>query len=80
MGGLDQAEEAIDAARSAFDRSNWAHSPRLRSQVLFELADAITARKDEIARHIAIENGKVLPHCVHETNAAISEARYYGGL
>ena len=80
MGGSDEAQAAITVARRMFDRSNWAHSPRLRAQVLFELADAIRARKDEIARHIAIENGKVLAHCVHETNAAISEARYYAGL
>ena len=80
MGRAAEAEAAIAAARRVFDRSSWAHSPRLRAQVLFELADAIAARKDEIAHHIAIENGKVLPHCIHETNAAISEARYYAGL
>lgn len=80
MGGSDQAEAAIATARREFDRSNWAHSPRLRAQVLFELADAIAARKDEIAQNIALENGKVLAHCVHETNAAVSEARYYAGL
>ncbi len=74
------AEEAIRVARVSFDRTAWAHSPRLRAQVLLELADAIAARRDEIARQIALENGKVLAHCVHETNAAISEARYYAGL
>ena len=63
-----------------FDRTSWAHAPRLRAQVLLELADAIAARRDEIAREIAIENGKVLAHCIHETNAAVSEARYYAGL
>ena len=48
--------------------------------MLIELADAILARRDEIARNIAIENGKVLAHCLHETDAAVSEARYYAGL
>ncbi len=74
------AEEAIRTARIAFDRTNWAHAPRLRAQVLNELADAIVGRREEIVRAIAAENGKVLAHCVHETNAAISEARYYAGL
>ncbi len=78
--GAPLAEEAIAVARRSFDRSLWAHQPRLRAQVLLELADAITARRDEIARQIAIENGKILSHCQHETNAAISEARYYAGL
>ena len=80
MGGAQLAEQAVEVARDVFERSAWAHTPRLRAQVLLELADAITARRDEIARKIAIENGKVLAHCTHETNAAISEARYYAGL
>ncbi len=80
FGGAEEAEAAIAAARVAFERTNWAHSPRLRSQVLMELAGEIERRRDEIAQHIAIENGKVLAHCIHETNAAVSEARYYAGL
>lgn len=80
LGGGDTATAAIMAARRAFDSTAWAHTPRLRAQVLQELAAAIAARRDEIALHIAAENGKVLAHCLHETNAAISEARYYAGL
>ncbi|WP_136656486.1 aldehyde dehydrogenase family protein [Nitratireductor sp. XY-223] len=80
MGGAGTAEEAIDAARRTFDRTPWPHAPRLRAKTLLELADAIAARRDEIAREIAVENGKVLAHCLHETDAAISEARYYAGL
>ncbi len=74
------ALSAIAVARRTFDRSQWAHQPRLRAQALNEMADAIAARAGEIAEQIAIENGKVLAHCLHETNAAVSEARYYGGL
>lgn len=80
LGGPATAEAAIGAARRAFDCTSWAHSPRQRAQVLLELTDAIEGRRDEIAQNIAQENGKVLAHCVHETNAAISEARYYAGL
>jgi acyl-CoA reductase-like NAD-dependent aldehyde dehydrogenase len=74
------AEEAIQVARRAFERTNRAPAPRLRAAVLNELADAVAARRDEIAHAIAPENGKVLAHCLHETNAAISKARYYAGL
>lgn len=80
MGTSGTAAQAIDAARAAFDRTQWPHAPRLRAKVLLELADAIAARREEIARQIAVENGKVLAHCLHETDAAISEARYYAGL
>ncbi len=74
------ANQAISAARRAFEQTVWAHSPRLRAQVLLELATTIDARKDEIANCITVENGKILAHSFHETNAAVSEARYYGGL
>ncbi|MDJ0631497.1 MAG: aldehyde dehydrogenase family protein [Rhodobacter sp.] len=80
IGDPGTAETAIAAARHAFDRTAWAHTPRLRAQVLLELGETITARRDDIAGAIAHENGKVLAHCLHETNAAISEARYYAGL
>ncbi|WP_419911326.1 aldehyde dehydrogenase family protein [Hoeflea sp.] len=80
VGGSGTAERAIAAGRTAFDRTKWPHAPRLRAQVLLELAEAVSARRDEIAGEIAIENGKVLAHCLHETDAAISEARYYAGL
>lgn len=80
LGGQAEAEQAIEVARNVFDRTVWAHQPRLRSTVLLEMAEAIEARKEEIARQIAIENGKVIAHCRHETNAAVSEARYYAGL
>ena len=79
-GDAATAEAAIATARVAFERSGWAHQPRLRAAVLLELADAIAARAEEIARAIAVENGKVIAHCRHETAAAISEARYYAGL
>lgn len=79
-GDAQTAERAILTARRAFERNSWGHQPRRRAAVLNELADAIAARADEIAHAIAIENGKIIAHCRHETAAAISEARYYAGL
>lgn len=76
----DIAAQAIDNARRAFEYSNWAQSPRQRAAALLELANAIERRVDEISRMIAIENGKVLAHCIGETRAAVSECRYYAGL
>lgn len=74
------AETAIDAARSAFEQTQWAHQPRQRAAALGELADAIERRVDDISRLIATENGKVLGHCLAEARAAVSECRYYSGL
>ncbi|MGR3290643.1 MAG: aldehyde dehydrogenase family protein, partial [Paracoccaceae bacterium] len=79
-GDADIAERAIFSARRAFEHSAWAHKPRQRAAALAELAAAIERRIDDISQLIAIENGKVLAHCIAETRAAVSECRYYGGL
>jgi acyl-CoA reductase-like NAD-dependent aldehyde dehydrogenase len=79
-GGADIAQRAIESARRAFEHTAWAHQPRQRAAALSQLADAIERRAGEISQTIAIENGKVLAHCIAETRAAISECRYYSGL
>ena len=79
-GDTDIAERAILSARRAFEQTAWAHQARQRATALAELAVAIEARINEISELIAIENGKVLAHCIAETRAAVSECRYYGGL
>jgi len=79
-GGVDVAEAAIIAAKRAFFESEWAHAPRLRSQVLFAQAESLEARSDELARLLSIETGKLINVARMEVAAAISEIRYYGGL
>lgn len=79
-GGADAAEAAIAAAKKAFFESDWAHAPRLRSQVLFAQASNIEARSEELARLLSIETGKLINVARMEIAAAISEIRYYGGL
>jgi betaine-aldehyde dehydrogenase len=72
--------EAAGAARAAFFGTVWAQSPRLRAQVLFEIADRLEAAKTEIADLVVQENGKLRAEALGETMAAISETRYYAGL
>lgn len=79
-GSTALANEAVALARAAFERSNWAASPRLRAQVLFEFADRLEAAKEEIADLVVAENGKLRREALGETMGAISEARYYAGL
>ncbi len=71
---------AITAARAAFDQGTWAASPRLRAQVLLELADRLEARKTEFIDRIVAENGKLKGEATGEMMGAISETRYYAGL
>lgn len=79
-GELVDAEAAISAARRAFDRPDWAQSPRLRQMVMLKWADRLEARSDELARLLTLENGKVLAQSRGEMAGAISEIRYYAGL
>lgn len=74
------AEAAMAAARRAFDRPDWAQSPRLRQMVMLKWADRLEARSDELARLLTLENGKVLAQSRGEIGGAISEIRYYAGL
>lgn len=78
--GEVDAQAAIAAARCAFDRPDWAQSPRLRQQVMLNWADRLEARADALARLLTLENGKVLAQSHGEIGAAISEIRYYAGL
>ncbi len=58
--GIATAEAAIDAARIAFLRSDWAHAPRLRAAVMLEFANRVERRAGELALLLAQETGKLL--------------------
>ncbi|MBZ0133903.1 MAG: aldehyde dehydrogenase family protein [Rhodocyclaceae bacterium] len=74
------AEAAIAAAGRAFETTSWAHSPRLRAQVLLDFADRLSARRSEIEAMLTRVNGKLLRESAGELSASISELRYYAGL
>jgi betaine-aldehyde dehydrogenase len=79
-GGLADAQSAIAAARRAFERPDWAHSPRLRQMVMLQWADRLEPRSEELARLLTLENGKVIAQSRGEIAGSISEIRYYAGL
>lgn len=75
-----QGAQAIEAARIAFEETEWASDRRLRSNVLFQLADAIEARAEELVRMLATENGKTLGQARFELDLTPSKLRYYAAL
>lgn len=79
-GSAGLAEQAVLAAREAFEAADWASNPRLRAAALLEFADALEGRADEIAELMARENGKVLEQARNEVAAGCGEARYYAGV
>jgi len=73
-----QTEEAIRAAADA--RASWAEStPQRRFEVLDFIGSEILARKDELGKLLAREEGKTLPEAVGETARAGQIFKFFAG-
>ncbi|MDR6757622.1 aldehyde dehydrogenase (NAD+) [Mycoplana sp. BE70] len=74
----DDAKAAIAAAKAAFPA--WSRSGILeRHAILKKTADEIIARKDEIGRLLAREEGKTLPEAIGETVRAGQIFEFFAG-
>lgn len=80
LGSAAVAEDAIAAARHAFETSRWTGDIRLRHGVLMAFAANLRARQEALAELLVRENGKPIAQARHELTAAIVEAEYYAGL
>ena len=75
-GTVDDAMACVEAADAA--AASWAAtSPRERSEILRKAFELMTARADEIAHLISLENGKALPDARGETAYAAEFFRWY---
>jgi len=72
----EEAQEAIDAARAAFDTTGWSKDRNVRSRALFELADALAGRIGPIALMLAREGGKLLAQTHWELAVTVDWLRY----
>ncbi|RUZ48006.1 aldehyde dehydrogenase family protein, partial [Mesorhizobium sp. M7A.F.Ca.US.003.02.1.1] len=76
--GVEQAQQAIAAAKAAFPA--WSRSgPLARHAVLKKASDEILARKDEIGRNLAREEGKTLAEGIGETIRAAQIFDFFAG-
>jgi succinate-semialdehyde dehydrogenase / glutarate-semialdehyde dehydrogenase len=67
---------AVDAAHSAM--KNWAAKPpRERAEILRRAFDLMTARRDEFARIITLENGKARADAIGEATYAAEFFRWF---
>lgn len=80
VGGLEEARRAVAAARRTFDESDWARDRDLRASALFEMADRMAARRDELVELIARDNGKLLREAGFEIDLTIPKLRYYAAM
>ncbi|URI07326.1 aldehyde dehydrogenase family protein [Aquincola tertiaricarbonis] len=78
LASAQQAREAVAAAEAAF--TAWSVStPQQRADVLDAVATEILARRDELGRLLAREEGKTLPEAIGEVVRAGHIFRYYAG-
>ncbi len=74
-------EDAIAAARRAFDEGPWPTTPAAdRAAKLFKLADLIADHAEEFARRDTLNNGKPLREAKFDAADAAACFRYYAGL
>ena len=80
-GSADDVDQAVTAARNAFDSRAWSTMPAAdRERLLLRLADLVEAEQDEIAAIETIDNG--MPYRISRMMAvgsAISAIRYHAG-
>jgi betaine-aldehyde dehydrogenase len=74
-------EDAISAARLAFDDGPWRWTPAAeRAAKLFKLADLIESKSEELARLDTLNNGKPLREARLDAADAAGCFRFYAGL
>src|SRR3712207_6394274 len=80
MGGREEAGLAVGAALRAFRETDWKENRSLRARVLNAMAARFEARAEDLARLLATEVGKVLPHARVETTNVPSNLRFNAAL
>ena len=79
-GAAEDIDLAVKAARRCFESDEWQGiSGRNRGKMLFRLADALRAAKDDIAQLETSHNGKPLFESHIDLSMAIETLRYFGG-
>jgi aldehyde dehydrogenase (NAD+) len=73
-GTAADVEQAVAAARAAFEGVWWQTKPKERARLLFDLARAIEAEADTLAELETLDSGKPLPLSKKEV---LSTARYF---
>ncbi len=71
-------DRAVLAAREAYKRWRLIPAPR-RGEILFRAAEILVSRKEELAKLMTAEMGKVLPEALGDVQEAIDMAYYMAG-
>ncbi|MGP3927962.1 aldehyde dehydrogenase family protein [Streptomyces sp. 8N616] len=79
--GPKDAAAAVAAARDAFDRGPWPHTPAAeRARLLLRVADLLERDKDALARAESLDTGKRLVESEYDLDDIANCFRYFGNL
>ncbi|PLR87132.1 aldehyde dehydrogenase family protein [Bacillus sp. V33-4] len=77
---IEDAEEAVRAARNAFDHGNWRHFPvNKRSRTLNKIAGIMRSRFNELVELEILNTGKSLAAAQGQVMQAIEDFEFYAG-
>ena len=81
LGGPDDVDRAVRAARAAFDTGAWPGTPaRERAALLTRVADLLLRDKEQVARIETLDTGKTLVESRLDVDDVVAVFRYYAGL
>lgn len=75
--GREDVDEAVRAARTAFEKWRLVPAPK-RGDIMRKVGDLMVARKEQLARHMTKEMGKVLAETRGDVQEGIDTAYYAG--
>lgn len=76
-GSRKEAAKAVATALRVFKESDWKDNRVLRARALNQMADRFEARRDELIKILATENGKIIPEATFEVDMVPSKLRYW---
>jgi aldehyde dehydrogenase (NAD+) len=76
--GPEDVDAAVEAAAAAFERWRLTPAPR-RAEILFRAGELLVRRKEELARLVTMEMGKVLEEGRGDVQEAIDTVYYFAG-
>jgi alpha-ketoglutaric semialdehyde dehydrogenase len=78
LSGAAEADAAVTAARTAFEQWRLVPAPK-RGEILYRVGELLTRRKEELARTMTQEMGKILKETRGDVQEGIDMAYYMGG-
>ena len=80
LSNRDDVKAAIDAARDAFNKSEWSHNHWLRHDILLQMAQALSNHFDEMVNIDVLETGKPIREARAEVTSSINTLKYAASM